>query len=109
MNLLKILLLTVCAASLSLIFSSTAVATDHPWDDNTIDSGGTVHVAPIEGGTKNPGYEGPVIQRIKLWVSNFLRQVKGIFVAGAQPEIEVKPQDPHRRHALNPVGYRNYK
>jgi hypothetical protein len=109
MNQLKIILLTVCAASLSLIFCSTAVATDHPWDDNTIDTTGKVHVAPIEGGTKQPGYEGPVIQKIKFWVSNFLRQIKGVFVTGAQPEIEVKPQDPHRRHVMNPVGYRKYK
>lgn len=77
MKVLKVLLVLLLAASLSMLMSGAASATDHPWDDSSVDSSHTA--GQLDGSTEKPSAphdDHPIIVKAKDFVIKFL---KGFF------------------------------
>lgn len=108
MNLLKVLLLAICAASLSILFSTTAVATDHPWDDNSMDTGKIVGTVPVSG-TEGTVVVTPIVQRFQIWARGVIKEIAGIIGWRERHDVEVKTRDTSGKRVLGPIGTKKYK
>jgi hypothetical protein len=76
MKMLRLLLLVFLAASLSVLLSGTATASDHPWDDSTVDSTETTGYSETEETETGPDtLDDPISIKIKNWFLKFLRDV----------------------------------
>ena len=107
MNLLKVIMMMILAASLSVILNNTAYATDHPWDDDVVDSSeGTGY--SNEGGTPTPKPEidKPILRRLTNWAREYFRNfsIWGMRVA-ARPETRKQ----ETRKFESPVSQRKFK
>jgi hypothetical protein len=112
MNLLKVLMLICLAASLSFLIPVTVHASDHPWDDNTVDTtrlqGGVTTVKEdVAGNTPKPIVDIPIIQRISDWVHGRLREVRQIFSGQDKQEAKGTVIDINKRPET-PVVYRKH-
>lgn len=90
MKVLRFLLPAILAASLSLLVSGSASATDHPWDDSSVDTSQTtgydnsnVH-RPIGDETRDP-----IIVEIHNFFLRFLKSVFALDVKTGDDEREV--------------------
>jgi hypothetical protein len=113
MNLLKVLMLVCFAASLSLLIPVTARATDHPWDDNTVDSTrlqGAVSIVRADdaGNTPKPFVDTPIVQRVSDWVRGKLREARQIFSGQDKQGTKGTVVDRTKRPET-PVVYRKHK
>jgi hypothetical protein len=106
MNLLKVLMLVFCAASLSFLLPAKAQAVDHPWDDHSLDSSHTTGENFTNHGPKP--YEPPVIEKIRKWARGLFWEVREIFTGGTREETKGKNVDNGKR-PVNPDTYRKYK
>lgn len=102
MNLLKVLTLVGLAVFLSLLVTATARATDHPWDDNSSDSGrvqGQIHNIVTDDSTAvpRPFIDTPIIDRLSDWARGILRDVKEIFVPENKQVNKRTVTDPSKR------------
>jgi hypothetical protein len=112
MNLLKVLMLVCLAASLSLLIPVTVHASDHPWDDNTVDTtflqgGATIAKEDAAGNTPKPVVDIPIIQRISIWAHGWLREVRQIFSGQDKQETKGTVIDKNKRPET-PVAFRKH-
>jgi hypothetical protein len=113
MSLLKVLLLVCLAASLSLLIPVTALANDHPWDDNHSDSSrilGTITVVKTgdSGCVPTPFVDNPILKRISDWVQGKLREAHQAFSGQVKQETKGTVTDRHSRPET-PVAFRKHK
>jgi len=87
MKVLKLLMLVLFAASLTTLLPATLHATDHPWDDSTIDSSTVTGAQGDVGHQPNPdANEPPIIIKAKILIIDLLR---GLFSLGVSNDEEV--------------------
>lgn len=89
MNLLKVFITVVIAASLSLLYFDSALAVDHPWDDSKGDSSTTVGTVYQQG---NPKPIGPtIISRISDWTRLLFFEIKSVLIGEMKGEVGTNP------------------
>lgn len=91
MKVLKLSLLVLFAASLTTLLTASANATDHPWDDSTVDSSTVTGADEDAGSEPDPNSQGlPIIIKAKILIVEFLRD---FFTLKVKPEEEVRIGD----------------
>jgi hypothetical protein len=107
MNLLKVLMLVFCAASLSFLLPAKAHAVDHPWDDHSLDSSHTAGDINTDIGGPKP-YVPTVIESLRKWARGLFWEVHEIFTGGTREETKGTNVDNGKR-PVDPVTRGKYK
>jgi hypothetical protein len=110
MNLLKVLVLIFCAASLAVLLPNKAAAVDHPWDDRSLDSS---HVTgeQINNGLKppKPYSDDSIIHKVFDWTRQWLWEVSGISWGVTKDQPKGTVVDNNTKRPVNPVVPRKNK
>jgi hypothetical protein len=97
MKVLKLSLLVLFAASLTTLLTTSANATDHPWDDSTVDSSTVTGASEDVGsGTDPESQDLPVIIKAKILIVEFLRNFFTLEVKPAE-EVGIGEEDSGNR------------
>jgi hypothetical protein len=101
MNLLKVFIAVVIAASLSLLYFDSALAVDHPWDDNKCDTTTTVGTVHQQGNPKPS--DTSIIARISDWTRLFFLEIKSVLIGELKGEVGTNPPAGRGRKSSFPI------
>jgi hypothetical protein len=91
MKVLRAFSLVLFAASLSTLLFGSAFASDHPWDDSTVDSSSVTGIQEESGDQpidEEEFEEPPIIVKAKISILDFLRGLFGWGVIQVEDDVE---------------------
>lgn len=106
MNLLKVFIIVVMTASISLLLSSKLQAVDHPWDDNKGDTTTIVGSTPDIGNEPRPIFVTSITSRILAWTRIFFLEIKSVLLGVEKNDISVRPPAGNTRKSNSPFDSR---